>query len=325
MDRAWAGAGAVVESGERNAVTFYFGLVGSLGRGRICSLRDGWRLTQDSGTEVFARAGSDGDFRSVPGAQKRVERRAANDADFRDAAFESAASGFEFENHAAGNDTGLNEAFDLFTSDGGENFVAIEHARNIGEIDQTVGTQKFGAGGGHVVGVDVVQLVVGSDAEARSDREQVRTPEGFEKVSVQAGEIADETETAFDFIMNHRFGKEASGVGCADTDSGTAFGRDRGGEAFVEQAGKNHHTDVASFAIGDAESGDEITFDAHALESGGEEASASVDHEDLVTFAGEDGDLTRDVAHGGSVFEQGSGKFDDSSHVSAVCSLIRNM
>jgi hypothetical protein len=125
--------------------------------------------------------------------------------------------------------------------------------------------------------------------------------------------------------VNHGLGTKTLGVSGADADGGTAFGGDGSGEAFVEQSGENHYGDISSFAIGDAESRNEITFDTHAVEGGGEKAATTMDDEDLVTFASEDSDLTRDVAYGGGVFEQGSGKFDDSSHVSAVCSLMCSM
>jgi len=39
----------------------------------------------------------------------------------------------------------VDEAFDFFAGDGGEDSLPIEHAGNIGEIDQLIGTEIFGA------------------------------------------------------------------------------------------------------------------------------------------------------------------------------------
>jgi hypothetical protein len=111
-----------------------------------------------------------GVIRRVKREEKRIGNRATNDTHLTNAAFEGALGGFEFENHATGDDAALNEALALFTGDGGENFVAVKNAGNVGEIDQLIGVEKFGAGSGHVVGVDVVKLVVGAEAEAGGDR-----------------------------------------------------------------------------------------------------------------------------------------------------------
>ncbi len=89
------------------------------------------------------------------------------------------------------------------------------------------------------------------------------------------------------------------GVGGGDADGRLAFGGDGGGEAFVEQAGEDHDGDVASFSVGNAEAGDKFALDTHALERGGEEPSAAVHNEDLVTFVCERGDLARERANDG--------------------------
>ena len=52
----------------------------------------------------------------------------------------------------------LDEALDFFAGDGGEDFFSVEHAGDVGEINQLVGTEKFGASGSHVIGIDVVEL-----------------------------------------------------------------------------------------------------------------------------------------------------------------------
>src|SRR5436189_269754 len=70
---------------------------------------------------------------------------------------------------------------------------AVENAGDVGEINQAVGTEIFGAGGGHVVGIDVVQLIVWTEAETGSNGNEAFAPEGLYKGCVQAGEIADET------------------------------------------------------------------------------------------------------------------------------------
>ena len=92
--------------------------------------------------------------------QQGIGRRAPNNANFADAALDGALGGFQLKNHAPGDDTALDQSFDFPAADGGENSFPIEDASNIGEIDQLIGAEIFRAGCGHVVRVDVVQLVV---------------------------------------------------------------------------------------------------------------------------------------------------------------------
>src|SRR6266852_3224386 len=117
---------------------------------------------------------------------------AADDAHFAHAAIDGALGGFEFEDHAAGDDAGLHQVIQFFAGNGGKYFSAIEDAGNIGEIDEVIGAYEFSSGGGHVVGVDVVELVIGAKAEAGGDGKKFFTPKGFEKTDIDAGEIADE-------------------------------------------------------------------------------------------------------------------------------------
>ena len=58
---------------------------------------------------------------------------------------------------------------DLFAGNGGENFVAIEDAGDIGEVHEMVCFDEFGAGRGHVIGVDVVEFAVRAQPEARGN------------------------------------------------------------------------------------------------------------------------------------------------------------
>src|SRR5258708_5828840 len=92
----------------------------------------------------------------------------------------------------------------------------------------------FGAGRGHVIGIDVVQLIVRPETEARSDGNEALAPERLDEGIIEAGEIAYETEAAFDFVVNHRLGAEAGGIGGGNTDGRRAFGGNGGGKALVQ-------------------------------------------------------------------------------------------
>src|SRR5271170_4504347 len=121
-------------------------------------------------------------------------------------AFEGSLGGFQLENHSTANDAALDEALDFFASDGGEDFFSVENASDVREINQLVSFEKFGAGGSHVVGVDVVKLVVRAKAETRSDGNQAFAPQRLDKCIIQASKITDEAETAGYFADRHRLG-----------------------------------------------------------------------------------------------------------------------
>src|SRR5207244_2106978 len=71
---------------------------------------------------------------------------------------------------------------------------------------------------------------------------------------------------------------------------------------------------VARLAVRNAQTADELAFDGHALERGGEELGAAVHHQDFVPLLRQCGHLAGQAAHGRVVFEQCSREFDYGSH-----------
>ena len=207
-----------------------------------------------------------------------------------------------------------NQVFDFGSAQGAKNFFAVKHAGDVREENQAVGADEFSGGSGHVIGVDVVKLAVGAQAQAGGDGNQPDAPERAEKIDIYFREIADEAEAAFLLIDLHGFGEKAGGVRGADADGRLSGERNRAGQFFIEQAGENHHGCVARFAIGDAQAIDETAGDAHARERGGEDFSAAVDHEQFVARAREFSDLPRDRLHVFVALEQRARDFDYDSH-----------
>ena len=80
------------------------------------------------------------------------------------ASLDGALRRFQLQHHAAGNDARLHQAVDLLAIDHRQDFFSVQDTRNIGQIDQLVGTKKFRDRGSHVIGVDVVKFVVRAHA-----------------------------------------------------------------------------------------------------------------------------------------------------------------
>jgi hypothetical protein len=116
--------------------------------------------------------------------QQRFGGGASYDADFADAAFDGALGGFQLQNHAAGNDVALNQAFDFLAGDGSQDFFSIEYASNIGEIDQLIRAEILGTGRSHVVRVDVVELIVRANAETWRNGKESFAPERLDELCV---------------------------------------------------------------------------------------------------------------------------------------------
>src|ERR1700687_1143690 len=106
----------------------------------------------------------------------------------------------------------MNQAFDLFTGNLGKNFLSVEHAGNVREIDQLFGADVFRARRGHMIGVDVVKLIVRSDAKARSDGQKSFPPERLDELQIQSREIANEAKAACDFVVDHGLGDKTLSV-----------------------------------------------------------------------------------------------------------------
>ncbi len=165
-----------------------------------------------------------------------------------------------------------------------------------------------------MVSIDVVQLIVGTEAKTRRNGQKAFVPERFDEWRVQSGEVPDEAEAAFDFVVHHRFSDETASVRGRNADSGLTFRGNRRGQLLIQQTGEDHDGDITRIAVGDAQAGDELAFDGHALESGREKAAATVNDENFVALPRERRDLPRKRAHCGVVFEQCTCELDYDSH-----------
>src|SRR6266576_1787855 len=183
-----------------------------------------------------------------------------------------------------------------------------------GERDQLIGAEIFRRGRGHVVSIDIVEFVVRAHAEARGNGHEAFAPQGVNKPDVQSGEIAYETQATLDFVVDHGLRDETPSVRGRNADCRLALRRNRGGQLLIQQTGEYHDGHVARFAVGDAQAGDELAFDGHALEGGSEKTAAAVHDENFMALLRERRDLLRERAHRGVVFEQCSCEFDYDSH-----------
>ena len=95
---------------------------------------------------------------------------------------------------------------------------------------QLISKQIFGTSCGHMIGVDVIELVVGTEPETSGDGDETAFPQRFEERSVQASEIPDKTETARDFVVNEGLCAKSLCVGCGNPNGWLAGSRNGSGK-----------------------------------------------------------------------------------------------
>ncbi len=139
-------------------------------------------------------------------------------------------------------------------------------AGDVGEEDEGVGLGADGAGGGHLVGIDVVVLAVEAECDRGDDGNSAHRPDGFEPAWVGCGDLADEAEVGVGLLLA---GAEDVAVAAGEADRGLAMRAEGGDEGFVDAAGEDHQGSVAGLGIGDAEAGDELALLAHLGEGAG--------------------------------------------------------
>ena len=171
-----------------------------------------------------------------------------------------------------------------------------------------VGVGGDGAGGGHLVGVDVVVFAVEAEGDGGDDGNSVHLPDSFKPFGVGGGDFADEAEVGGSLLLA---GAEDMAVAAREAHGGDADLAERGDERLVDAAGEDHERGVAGFGVGDAEAGDELALLAHLGERPGKLDAAAMDDGDLVTILHEIVDSAAAEQEDGGIFECDAPKFDD--------------
>src|SRR5690606_27089584 len=94
--------------------------------------------------------------------------------------------------HAAGQGAVVDHAVDILGRDAGEQLAGlVEHARRIGEQYQLFGLEHFGDLAGDHVGIDVVGLAVGADADRRDYGNEGLAAEQRDQRGIDGNDVAD--------------------------------------------------------------------------------------------------------------------------------------
>ncbi len=119
-----------------------------------------------------------------------------------DAVIEGVAAGVELREHAARDDLRLFKLGDLRQGEPAHDVaVGAFDAGDVGEEDERVGLGADGAGGGHLVGVDIVVLAIEAEGDGGDDGNGAHGPDGFEPAGIGCGDLAYEAEVGGGFLF----------------------------------------------------------------------------------------------------------------------------
>lgn len=141
---------------------------------------------------------------------------AGDDVPFSHAALEGLEHAPDLGNHAAGDNAGGQEPLDFGLGDVRQEAGLViglpADAVGVGDVDQFLGLEGAGDGGSGLVGVAVVLLAIGADADRRDDGDGVEVAEAPKEKGVDVDDAADEAEVgAIRAAGRERLGAGGSG------------------------------------------------------------------------------------------------------------------
>ena len=137
------------------------------------------------------------------------------------AAFEGAEGGIQFGLHAAGSDA-IGDQPPAFGGgeDGADLLGAIHDAIHVGEEDELVGAERGGAGDGHLIGIDVVDVALSIAGDAGDDGDVAVGGQQVQQGGVGTGDAADGAERGIHLLG---FDEEAIDAGESDGERAARF------------------------------------------------------------------------------------------------------
>src|ERR1017187_2364935 len=235
---------------------------------------------------------------------------AGRDAHLFDAGVKRAQRGVQFGLHTAGGDAVGDQ---LSAGGSGEEWPdvpgAIEHAFDIGEEDELAGAEGGGAGDGHLIGVDVVDLAL---AVAGHAGHYGHVAVGGQQVQQRGVGFSDAAHSAQGWV--HLLGLHEEAIDAGDSNGKSARAVDGGHQFVIDAAGEDFEHGVDGFGRGDAETADEGAPDTAFGEVAGHLLAAAVDHGDFVSGGAGGGDFEGQAITRDRGIEQGAAEFHQQFH-----------
>ena len=147
--------------------------------------------------------------------------------------------------------------------------VLVEHARRVGQQHQFLGLEHLGDLAGHDVGVDVVGLAIGADADRRDDRDEIAGIEKGDDGRIDGGDVADlaDVDHLVGLVLVRQqqlLGADEVAVLAGQADRLAAVTVDEVDDILVDLAAEHHLDHVHGLFVGDAHALDELALLADA-------------------------------------------------------------
>ncbi len=214
--------------------------------------------------------------------QQRVLDAAVDDVRTRDAVPDRVERRSDLGQHPAVDGPVGEQRVDLARREAGQQrAVLVEHADRVGHQHQLLGLERLGELAGDQVGIDVVGLAVGANADRRDDGDEVSRVQELDDFRIDALDFAHEADVD-EFACRglrpeqHLARVDERTVLAGETDRLAAMLVDEADDLLVQLA-QDHLDDVHHALVGDAHPLTKFTLDTHLHQQVADLRSATVD------------------------------------------------
>src|SRR5580700_4128170 len=196
---------------------------------------------------------------------------------------ERLSASLELGQHAAADDGCGNQGGDIFRVQPRDNFtVGAFYSGDVRKKNERVGMASDGAGGRHLVCIDVVIFAVGTQRHRRQNRNSPRAPDGLDPARLRITDFAHKTEVATrSLFLACPKGHPIRPTQTHRCTSRRNDGRDQGSIYYSRQ---DHESHVARLSVRNAQAVYEVALLAQQFQSSRERASSTVNYADVMTI-----------------------------------------
>src|SRR6266481_858500 len=157
---------------------------------------------------------------------------------------------------------------------------AVLDPLHVGEVDQLLGEQRSGHVARHEIGVDVVRLPVGADADGGDHGYEAAVLEHADRLGVDRLDLADEPDVGHGPVglpVQPLARTDQGAVLAAEPDRPAAVEVDQADDLFVDLADQHHLHDLHRLGVGHAHPAHEVRILAQPLHEGADLRATAMD------------------------------------------------
>src|SRR6266852_6229175 len=199
------------------------------------------------------------------------------------ALFQGLSTGLQLGQHAAADDRTSGQVSVLLGAQPrNHGSLLVLHPSEVSQKDECIRVAGSGAGGSHLVGVDVVVFAVGAERQRTEDGNTSLLPDRFQPGRIDKTNLADKSQVAtFNVLLASA---EALAICAAKADCGRSSQLDRSNYLLVDDTAENHQGNVPSLGVGNAQAVYELALFSQPVQQARQCAAAAVNDGHVVTI-----------------------------------------